>query len=292
MTGNNITNRTAGIGITILAYVVALISGIYAARIQGAVHPLVQIAIADLAATCVIFIFSMIFNNSSMYDPYWSVKPAVIAVFYLFVYYPGAVPMRQLLLAAAVMIYSIRLTANFYRQWPGLQHEDWRYRDFRKQFPKLYWVVSFLGIHFFPTLMVYLGCLPLFPAMAAGQAAFGVLDGVGLVVIIGGALLAFIADEQMITFRKGPSHKGKVMMSGLWKHSRHPNYLGEILNWWGIFLIGLASGVSFWWTGIGAFLITLMFIFVSIPLMDKHAIDREGFTDYKKSTPALLPFRF
>ncbi len=284
--------RSTGILITVLAYAIALFIGILTARMQGGVHPLVQIAVADLAATCVIFIFSVIFNNSSMYDPYWSLKPGVIAIFYLFVYYPGAVPLRQILTALVIILYSIRLTSNFYRQWPGLVHEDWRYRDFRKNFPKLYWVISFLGIHFFPTLMVYLGCIAMYPAMATGTAAFNWLDVAGLSVISGAILLAFVADEQMLDFRKDPANQGKLMNRGLWKYSRHPNYLGEIMTWWGLFLIALASGQGFLWTGIGALVITLMFVFISIPLMDKHSLYRNGFDIYKQKTPALIPFRF
>ncbi len=121
---------------------------------------MMNLFIADVIATVVIFIFSMIFNNSSVYDPYWSVVPPVIAV-YLMIIFPDANQPRQLVIVALVLFWSIRLTMNWLRGWQGLRHQDWRYTSIAEKTGKWYWPVSFLGIHFMPTLFVFLGCLPL-----------------------------------------------------------------------------------------------------------------------------------
>lgn len=284
--------RSTGIYVTIFAYLLALATAILTGNLFKTFHPLVMIAVADLMATILIFVFSMAMNNSSMYDPYWSVKPVVIAGYYFLAFYPGEVPVRQILVLSLVLLYGIRLTSNFYRDWPGLDHEDWRYRNFRKQFPKLYWPISFLGIHFFPTLMVYLGCLPMFGAMAEGGRALNLWDAAAVIVLLGSIVLAFVADEQLRNFRKYLTNKGKFIRSGLWRNSRHPNYLGEVLTWWGLFLFALAAGCEYWWTGLGALVITLMFVFISIPLMEKkNSKSKPGYTEYMKQTSMLVPLK-
>lgn len=274
--------------ISILAYVVATAVAVGAWLMADGMADLWRLAVADLAATLFIFGTSVVFNNSSMYDPYWSVKPAVIAVGCALIFGAGSVGGMALLLL--MMLYGLRLTVNFYHDWPGLHHEDWRYRDFRADFPKAYWLISLLGIHLFPTVQVFLACIPLFLGMSLGG-DLGLLGIVGIWITLFAIWLAYEADAQMRSFRENPANSGQVMSTGLWKHSRHPNYLGELLTWWGIWLIALDLDTGLWWTGIGALSITLMFVFVSIPLMDRRSAKRRsGFAEHMKRTNALLPW--
>jgi steroid 5-alpha reductase family enzyme len=248
--------------------------------------------VGTLAATLTIFGTSVLAGNSSLYDPYWSLQPAAIAVYYLLRLPAEGPDARTLLVAALVCLYALRLTSNFYRDWPGLAHEDFRYRGFRSRFGSWYWPVSLFGIHLFPTLMVYLGCLPLYGIMgsAVPTSSLGWLDAVAALVMLAAIALAFVADEQLRRFRREPGSKGKSIRTGLWAYSRHPNYLGEISTWWGLFLFALAAGLEWWWTGVGALAITLMFVFVSVPMMERRArATREGYEDYRTATPMLLP---
>ena len=189
-------SKANSMGIIAAAYLAALCGAILFVRLLPVEHPLVQLAIGDLVATIIIFLFSFATNNSSMYDPYWSVKPAVFAVYYLVIAAPenplpgwggagGGVDggYRMWIVSILMVLYSIRLTSNFFRDWSGLSHEDWRYRNFRKQFPKQYWLVSFFGIHLFPTIMVYLGCLPLYGIWEAGPSGLNYIDLAGMVVL-------------------------------------------------------------------------------------------------------------
>lgn len=284
-------SRGASIAISVLAYFVAIALAVVAGYLTPTSwHPLATIAVADAVGTIVIFLFSFSFNNSSFYDPYWSVKPAVIALYYLLAFPDSGTPIRRWLVLILAFLYGIRLTANFYRGWPGLVKQDWRYSMLQSQYPKTYWLISLSGIHFFPTLMVYLACVPIYPAMVSSSASLGFLDIAGVIVTFTAVLLAFIADEQMGQFRQNPQNKGAIMSNGLWRYSRHPNYLGEILTWWGLWLFALSCGLTWWWTGIGALSITLMFIFISIPMMDEHLVERkEGFSEHMKRTRQLLP---
>ena len=266
---NNLRDsKKAGVLASILSYVVAFGVAVAAVGLVRPGHPLLVIAVGDLAATV-----------------------AVIAGYYLWTL-DSSVGARQLLVAGLVFLYSLRLTTNFYRDWPGLSKEDFRYVRFRRRFSRFYRPVGFVGIHFFPTVMVYLGCLPLFGIMRGGDAPPGLLDAAGAAVMLGAILLALVADEQLRGFRADPANAGKGIERGLWKRSRHPNYLGEVWTWWGLYLFGLAAGLRWWWTGMGAAAITLMFVFVSIPMMEERAMEtREGYQEYRERTPRLLPLR-
>lgn len=280
--------KTTSILIQLVAYATATSLAITVWNYFPSLSDLWRLAVADFAATIFIFFCSVVFNNSSMYDPYWSVKPAVIAGGYAALF--GLDNPAAMLLFVLMMLYNLRLTSNFFRDWPGLKHEDWRYRNFRAQFPKAYWFISLFGIHLFPTVMVYLGCIPLYFGM---KQAFDLnwIGWLGIAITLAAIVIAYIADEQMRNFRKNPQNKGKNMNTGLWTYSRHPNYFGEILTWWGIYLVALNASLSFWWTGIGALAITLMFVFISIPMMTKRSLkNRKGYAELMTRTRAFLPF--
>jgi steroid 5-alpha reductase family enzyme len=282
-------SRPAGILISVVSYIAAFFVAMAVILFYNTDHVLLSVAAADLAATIFIFLISASLNNSSIYDPYWSVKPAVIAFFYYFSAAPE-ISARHTLVLALVILYSLRLTSNFYRDWPGLAKEDFRYVNFRKQFPKAYWGISFLAVHLFPTIMVYLGCLPLFGIYHSGPAPLNILDLFGTMVLLFAVLYAFIADEQLRRFRENPANAGKTISSGLWGLTRHPNYLGEISTWWGLFLFAMAAGSDWWWTGAGAAGITLLFVFASIPLMEKRMLaTRTDYSEYRDRVPSLLP---
>jgi steroid 5-alpha reductase family enzyme len=116
------------------------------------------------------------------------------------------------------------------------------------------------------------------------------LDLAAAAVVLGAVGLAFAADEQLRAFRRDPANRGRCIEAGLWAHSRHPNYLGEVGTWWGLWLFALAAGTGWWWTGIGAAAITVMFVFVSVPMMEKRALaTRAGYGEYRTHTPMLVP---
>ncbi len=282
-------SRAWGVFVSVAAYVVAIAVAVFVTRAAGLDHPLAALGLGTLVATVVVFAFSLLADNSSIYDPYWSVQPLVIALYYVWIRW-GHIDVRQIVVTVLVALYATRLTSNFYRDWPGLRKEDFRYVAFRERFGNMYWPVSFLGIHLFPTIMVYLGCLPLYVISRSVTGGFGWLDGLAVVATLGAVLLAFVADEQLRRFRSDPNNRGAVVGDGLWSVSRHPNYLGEVTTWWGVWLFGLAADVTWWWTVVGALAITVMFVSVSIPWMERRMLaTRVGYAEYRAKTPMLLP---
>ena len=242
-----------------------------------------RMAVADLAATALVFAASRAFDNSSVYDPFWSVAPVASGAAL------ASSSLRSGLVLAALAIYGVRLTANWVRGWAGLHHEDWRYADFRTRYPRAYWLISAFGIHLFPTLQVFLGCLPLFFALPS-SAPFGVLDGVAVFVILASTAVEGVADEQLRRYRLAGGVGACTV--GLWQLSRHPNYLGEIGVWFGVWLAGVAVGAP-WWTAAGWVAIFVMFVGVSIPMAERRALQRRPeYADIQRRIPMLFPNPF
>ena len=279
------------IGVTYgVALAVALgIASVWLER-HPAIHPLWVVAAADVAATVAVFGFSFAFGNSSFYDPYWSVVPPVIAAYLALVpEAAGGDRARLLVVYSLVTLWAVRLTWNWARGWRGLEHEDWRYLDFAKRFGNAYWAVSFGGIHLFPTIQVFLACLPLYPALASPR-PFGWLDGCAAVVTLTGIGFELVADNQLRHFVRSRPPQGEILDRGLWAWSRHPNYFGEISFWWGIWLFAMAADASWWWTVIGPLAITLMFRFASLPMIETRMAERRpGWASHTRRVPLLIP---
>src|SRR5690606_37039381 len=156
--------------------------------------------VAGVIATFVVFGASMLVNNSSVYDPYWSVAPVAIAMWFASDLDAIASAGRQLIVVVLTLLWGIRLTYNWARHWRGLEHEDWRYDDLRQKTGVWYWPVSFGGIHLFPTVMTFLGCVPLWYALTRGDNAFGWLDGVAILVTLAAIAVEAKADQQLHQF--------------------------------------------------------------------------------------------
>lgn len=278
-----------------LAYLVAgavayLLGLILAVR---GMPPLAVAFFADVAATIVVFAFSFAFGNSSFYDAYWSVAPIPIAIYWGV--QPEAIEgsfLRQLVVVTLVTIWGCRLTYNWARGWNGLGHEDWRYIDIKAKSGWAYWPVSFAGIHMMPTFWVFLGCLPLYPALLFGTRPFGVLDVVAIAVTSGAIWLEATADKQLVDFRASNPSPDAILDTGVWAWSRHPNYFGEMSFWWGLWIFGCAANPESWrWTLVGAASITLMFRFVSLPLIERRMIERRpAFAELQARTSLVIPY--
>ena len=272
----------------------------YLVTIAGAITSLVvfqfdillDTLIADVVATIIIFAFSRFYKNSSFYDAFWSVIPPLIAIYWaVFHIAPGVDPTRQAMVVLLVWLWAIRLTANWATHWEGLTHEDWRYQPIRDNAGKFEFFADFGGIHLFPTLIVFVACLPLYAALCIGEAPLNALDWLAFIVTAGAIAIEAISDIQLHAF-VAKSQRGEIMKTGLWRFSRHPNYFGEMSFWFGLMLFGLAAHPSgWWWIMPGAFGMAAMFFFVSIPLMDVRSAERRpGYAEHMEEVPAIIPW--
>lgn len=244
--------------------------------------------LADVLATVIIFIFSLAFKNSSLYDAYWSVIPPFMLLYWFTVY---AIMNETIVLWYSIVVcfWAIRLTYNWAKGWTGLGHEDWRYKMLREKNPALYPVTNFFGIHLFPTVMVFLGMLPVLDTISGSYIYYPVFF-LGVLCCLIAVVVEFMADEQMRKFKR-TAKPGEFIETGLWKYSRHPNYFGEIFFWFGLWVMALGCWLPSIWTGIGWLAMLLMFVFASIPMMEeKNKKNKPGYGDYISRVSMLIPW--
>ena len=243
------------------------------------------ILIWHVSATLIIFLFSNIHKNSSIYDPFWHVAPILI-VFYIAK--QSSLPTLELnLVLGAFLFWALRLTYNWYLNWNNLDHEDFRYIDLKNNNKFMAFINDLFGIHLIPTIIVNVSLYPIYVALTAES--LNELVYVGFIVIIIAVVIQYISDDQMRKFRKDESNLGKTMKYGLWKYSRHPNYLGEVSFWFGIYVFALASGLTTIWLLACPIVMLALFVFISCPMMDNRSLKRRSdYKEYMDKTPQLF----
>ena len=279
--------RFIGLIALLVVYSIAIALGIflYIILTNAGMNDYFAILIADVTATVVVWLSGIILRTASAYDPYWSLQTLVIYLSLLIKYNNWHI--GTILLLAVLVLYSLRLTINFIIGFHSLGYVDWRYKMLKEKSGKFYQVVNLFGICMFPTLVVYLASLPVIAYTTITE--FSLLDIIGVSIIALGTLLELIADTQMKAFVKIRKDRSEVLNRGVWRYSRHPNYLGEISIWFGVVLTLILSHFNYWYFLVGALINLLMFLFISIPMEEKHFEEyKPDYEQYKKETYMLL----
>jgi steroid 5-alpha reductase family enzyme len=293
-------SKTRSLGIVTAAYVIAI--GVAAGWLSwgpGTGRLWLDTLVADLLATVVIFGFSRAYRNSSFYDAYWSVIPPLLLLYWWSQAEPHVDRLRCWLVAIVVMLWAIRLTANWVYAFPGLHHEDWRYPMFKerarrraREGQERYWEfgVDLVAIHLIPTAQVFLGMLPVYVAVTRPGSGLAWLGWVAFVVGLAAVALELVADVQMHRFVRS-RREAEVMDRGLWSWSRHPNYFGEFGFWFALALFGIAAApADAWWLVIGTVAMLAMFLGASIPMMETRSLERRpGYRDVVDRVPRFVP---
>ena len=246
-------------------------------------NPLIRLFLADVLATVVVWGFGLLYENVSVYDPYWSVFPPI--AFLLWAFYTDIWSVPVILLLIASWYWGWRLTRNWVITFKGIGHEDWRYTKYRSQHPLVFHIINLFGLNMMPTLVVFAAMLPglkLFETFAPAN----ILTYLGCIVCIVSATIQLIADKQSHDFRA--AYPGKVCNVGLWKHGRHPNYFGEIQFWWGIWIMYASLNGIDMYIG-GAIAMTALFLGISVPLMEKRQLaNKPDYAEYRRQTRILI----
>lgn len=200
----------------------------------------------------------------------------------------STVTYRALLVLLLVVVWGVRLAVHI-----GLRNlgkgEDPRYRQWREEWGKNAIVRSFFQIFLLQGFLIIVISLPVTRIILSEESRLSPLDLIGVLVWLTGFLFEAVGDYQLMQFKKDPANKGKIMTTGLWKHTRHPNYFGEVALWWGVYLIALAVPGG-WATIIGPITITFLILGVSgIPLLEKKYEGNKAFDEYKRRTSAFFP---
>lgn len=257
--------KSKSLFIVLVAYLLALAAGYFTATLlqQQGTGWIRALATADLVCTLVIFAFTFAFKNTSIYDPYWSVIPPFIALYAVETW-----DLRSVLVLFVVWLWGIRLTGNWIRRWRGMNDIDWRYLDYERKTGKWFWLVSFAGLQMVPTIIVFVACLPMVASLKFATSDFGMVGMLGVVLAVFAVWLAWKADRELWAFLNKRSEK--LGAQGLWAMWRFPNYVGEVLFWWALYIIGQEANPSWWWMLLGPLCMTGLFHFISMPMMEER----------------------
>ena len=231
------------------------------------------------------FIISLLKKRNDVADIAWGLGFVLLSWSGSFI--SGGLNLRSLIINLLVTIWGLRLAWHIYRRNQN-KPEDYRYQTWRKEWKNFY-LRSYLQIYLLQGLFLYLIVSPVLFINQSAFSSFRFLDILGLIVWTIGFYFESVGDMQLKQFISNPLNKGKLIDQGLWQYSRHPNYFGEVTQWWGIFVIALSIPGSLF-TIIGPLTITVLLLFVSgIPLFEKKYAGRPDFENYKKRTSVFFP---
>jgi steroid 5-alpha reductase family enzyme len=288
---NNLSKKQTGV-IFIIVYGFTMLGGaiMFLLLVAGGVHFINSLLIVDIIMTVVVFICGVILKNASLYDPYWSVIPLFyIIVFTLVFSYVEKFTIYYMLIVLVFLFWSIRLTYNWWKNWNGFMTQDWRYDLLKEKNPKLYPITNLFGIHLIPTIVVFIQLINIFDIVQHDTYNYIILI-IGLLICLSGPIIQIIADKQMYIFKTNNKENKKIIDVGIWRYSRHPNYFGELLFWIGVYVIYLAFSRTIDYHIIFPVIMILLFVFISIPMMENKLKNREGYQEYKKKVSCLIPF--
>ncbi len=247
-----------------------------------------QAALVLLAYFFIFFVIAQIVHNNSIVDIAWGLGFVLVGAYSLII--EGYFTTRGLLVVLLVALWGPRLA-----YYIGLRNigkpEDYRYVNFRKRwgnkFPK---VKAFFHVFFLQGVLMYVISLPIIVINKSTETGLRWIDFIGIVIWVIGYVFEVVGDYQLKQFKANPKNKGKIIESGLWKFTRHPNYFGEATMWWGIFF--LASSVENGFpTVVSPIVITLLLLFVSgVPLLEKKYKDHRDYQNYAKRTSKFFPW--
>lgn len=227
------------------------------------------------------YFIARIFHRTDIVDMVWWLSYGVIAVFLLCT---SSLDARALAFFF-VIFWSVRLVSHIIVRLKK-HAEDPRYAAFRISWGDDFWWKSYVYIFLLQWLFISIIALPLF--FMTGEVTPQFIFGAGLWIIW--FLFEYIADAQMNTFRRNPNNKWKIIQTGLWRYSRHPNYFGELLMWWSLWIMSITNLPSLVWI-LSPLLLSYLIIYVTgIPMLESALAKREWFEAYKKSTSILIPF--
>jgi steroid 5-alpha reductase family enzyme len=236
-----------------------------------------------------LWLISLLLKNSSIVDIFWGTGFVLSAWFYALVL-PETFRLRQWIFLALVTLWGLRLTIHILtRNWG--KPEDFRYQKWREEAGKSWWIRSLFKVFLLQGMLMWLISIPVLSAQYLnGQTHLIWLDYAAIAVWAIGFFFEAAGDAQLMKFRANPANKGKLLNTGVWKYTRHPNYFGDATQWWAFYLFALTSGA--WWTIFSPILMTLFLVKVSgVAMLEKSLAEtKPGYREYMQTTSAFLPW--
>jgi steroid 5-alpha reductase family enzyme len=254
---------------------------IFSALLSG----LVVVAAAFLA----LWAASLPARDASIVDPFWGMGFVLLALLYADA--SGPVTMRGRLITGLVLVWGIRLTVHLLLRRRG-KGEDFRYGAMRRRHGPRFWWVSLFTVFLLQAVVLWIVSFPLYHAQRGfARAPLGWTDVLGVLVFALGFLFEALSDFQLARFKRDPVNQDRVLDTGLWRYSRHPNYFGDALVWWGFFLIAIGTPGG-WWTVVSPVLMTFLLMRVSGVTLLEETLERSkpDYRHYTDKTSAFFPW--
>jgi steroid 5-alpha reductase family enzyme len=234
----------------------------------------------------ILWLISLLIRNSSIVDIFWGMG-FVLIVWTTFAV-ARSMSSRSLLISVLTSVWGLRLAG--YLAWRNLgKGEDYRYRAMREKFGDRFSLISLFVVFWLQGLIMWLVAFPIQVAHFE-TVPLRWLDAIGAVIWVVGWLFESVGDWQLARFKAEAANHGKVMDRGLWRYTRHPNYFGDFLVWWGFYVIALSAGG--WWTIFSPILMTILLLRVSgVALLERSLTEkRPGYDAYVARTSAFFPW--
>lgn len=244
--------------------------------------------VSSVAMFTLLWLVSLPLRNSSIVDIFWGPGFVVLAWLYLSIA-SGPPTARGIVACVLVSIWGLRLGGHIALRNAG-HGEDFRYQAWRDQAGRSFWWKSYFKVFLLQGITLWVVSAPLLLAQTGEvPETLTILDGIGITLWLIGFSFESVADWQLLRFKRNPANRGRVLDSGLWSLSRHPNYFGEAVLWWGIGLIALSSGGLL--ALFGPALLTFLLVKISgVAMLDKALVERRpGYAEYVRTVPAFLP---
>ena len=250
-------------------------------------HPVLTLVLAFGMMTA-LWPASLLLKDVGIVDILWAPSFALLALAYVSTEIPGAA--RPWIVFALVCIWALRLGLHLLLRWLKLKHEDHRYAAIRRIHGAGFPLTSLFWIFWLQALLLWVISWPLQAALSSAT-PLNALDGLGVAMAAAGIAIEGVADWQLTRFRANPVNRGRVLDTGLWAWSRHPNYFGDFLLWWGVFVLALAAGGP-WWTILGPVVMSALLLrYSGAGLMEGTIADRRpGYADYVRRTSLFVPW--
>ncbi|MEN8252766.1 MAG: DUF1295 domain-containing protein [Patescibacteria group bacterium] len=233
-----------------------------------------------------VFALAIARRRNDVADIAWPMGFVLVSLISLFL--TMNISIRYLMLMLLLTIWSARLGVHIFLRNKS-KGEDWRYRNWRKKWGKWWEIKAYLNVFLLQSCLLMIISVPIIWTAAYAWKPLGLVDYLGVSIWFLGFLFESIADYQLFQFKKKASNKNKVLKTGLWRYSRHPNYFGELLVWWGVFMIALSAKdglISI----VGPLTITYLLTSVSgIPMLEKRYEGNAGYKKYQETTSSLIP---
>jgi steroid 5-alpha reductase family enzyme len=242
-----------------------------------------------LGLMILLWLLSLALRNSSIVDIFWGTGFVIVA-WAAYLLTPDGLLLHRLLLAGLVTVWGLRLSAHILRRNWG-KPEDFRYARWREESGRSWWWFSFFKVFLLQGILMWIISAPLIAVQVGSlPSRLGLLDVLGIVVWVIGFFFEAVGDAQLERFKADPANQGRLLTSGVWRYTRHPNYFGDAAQWWGYFLIAVAAGA--WWTIFSPILMTLLLVRVSgVALLEKTLIEtKPGYREYAQTTSAFVPW--